>query len=385
MTPYIHRLLIILSLCSFVYQWGCSTDQTQEALLTELPPESEGPYKVANTTIEAIDSMRDRVLTLELWYPSIEESRGGESPVNFEQAESSRIELAELYDLAPSQCPTRMTNSHRDGRLLSEQIVYPLVLFSHCHNCVRYSSFSLAERLASHGIIVVSVDHAGPLPFLPMAVGERLSPSQLDTRLQDLQFIMDSALNGELFLGSDLLKNILIDPERIGVFGHSFGSVTAAFFARQETKVQAVAGLAAPMQNPLFPGFSMTDLNIPTFLLLAEEDNSIGEIGNRLIRSNFEQATAPIWKLDIADSGHWSLSDLCGLNEVFSPGCGRGIRHSDKGLGESFDYLPVADGIDITQKYLSAFFLAHLAQRQDALHYLNLPSEDTRYVIQHKL
>ena len=65
MTPYIHRLLIILSLCSFVYQWGCSTDQTQEALLTELPHESEGPYKVANTTIEAIDSVRDRVLTLE--------------------------------------------------------------------------------------------------------------------------------------------------------------------------------------------------------------------------------------------------------------------------------------------------------------------------------
>ncbi len=333
MTPYIHRLLIILSLCSFVYLWGCSADQTQEALLTELPPESEGPYKVANTTIEAIDSMRDRVLTLELWYPSIEESRGGESPINFEQVESSRIKLAELYDLAPRSCPTRMTNSHRDGRLLSEQIIYPLVLFSHCHNCGRYSSFSLAERLASHGIIVLSVDHAGPLPFLPMAVGERLSPSQLDTRVQDLQFIMDSALNGELFLGSDLLKNMLIDPEGIGVFGHSFGSVTAAFFARQETKVQAVDGLAAPMQNPLFPGFSMTDLNIPTFLLLAEEDNSIGEVGNRLIRSNFEQASSPIWKLDIADSGHWSFSDLCGLSEAFSPGCGRGIRHSDKGLG----------------------------------------------------
>ena len=46
-------------------------------------------------------------------------------------------------------------------------------------------------------------------------------------------------------------------------------------------------------------------------------------------------------KLDIADSGHWSFSDLCGLSEAFSPGCGRGTRHSDKESGESFDYLPV--------------------------------------------
>ena len=126
---------------------------------------------------------------------------------------------------------------------------------------------------------MLSVDHAGPLPFLPMVVGERLSPSQLDIRVQDLQFIMDSALNGELFLGSDLLKNMLIDHERIGVFGHSFGSVTAAFFARREIKVEDDSLASSTYTNPLFPGFSMTDLNIPTFLLLAEEDNSIGEVG----------------------------------------------------------------------------------------------------------
>ena len=38
-------------------------------------------------------------------------------------------------------------------------------------NCGRYSSFSLAERFASHGMIVFSVDHAGKLPFW-------LSPTQ---------------------------------------------------------------------------------------------------------------------------------------------------------------------------------------------------------------
>ena len=140
------------------------------------------------------------------------------------------------------------------------------------------------------------------------------------------------------------------------MFGHSFGSVTAAFFARQERKVQAVGGLAAPMQNPLFPDFSITELKIPIFLLLAEEDNSIGEVGNRLIRSNFDQAIAPIWKLDLADSGHWSVSDLCDLVDAFSPGCGRGTRHSDTGLGKSFEYIPVKDGIEITQQYLTAFF-----------------------------
>ena len=376
--------ILLSTFLLFFSQLGCSADQAIIDLPKSLPPDQEGPYTVANTTIEAVDVTRERELTLEIWYPSTDRFTEGESPIKFERDESSQNELSTLYDLAPNHCPTLITHSVKDGSPLTSKTPYPLILFSHCFNCGRYSSFSLAERLASHGMLVISVDHAGQLPFLPTSIGENLSPEQLEVRVQDLNFVTKSALSGELFTYSERLQDLLIDPDRIGVFGHSFGSVTAAFFADQEPLVAAVAGLAAPMQNPLFPGFAIEDLNIPSLLLLAEEDNSIGEIGNRLIRSNFEKAMTPIWKITIADGGHWSLSDLCGLTETFSPGCGSGIRHSDQGAGEVFDYIPVADGIKITQNYLTAFFQAHLEQRQDGLNYLEVPSQDPRVSIQQR-
>ena len=380
-----NRCFIVLSTVPLIfYLFACSADQAISTLPKRLPPNQEGPYTVANTTIETVDQRRGRALTFEIWYPSTEQFTVGEKPTEFELDESSQIKLSTLYDLAPNHCPTRSTNSVKGGSPLISKTPYPLILFSHCFNCGRYSSFSLAERLASHGMLVISVDHAGQLPFLPTSVGETLSPNQLEVRVQDLNFTMRSALSGELFTDAGKLQDLLIDSNRIGVFGHSFGSVTAAFFANQEPLVAAVAGLAAPMQNPLFPGFAIEDLNIPSLLLLAEEDNSIGELGNRLIRSNFEKAMTPIWQITIADGGHWSLSDLCGLTETFSPGCGSGIRHSDRGIGEEFDYLPVADGIKITQNYLTAFFQAHIGQRQDALDYLNSPSQDPRVSVRQR-
>ena len=364
---------------------SCSTSDSKIFTIEQSPPNSLGSYDVANTTIELIDVMRERALTIEVWYPSIDHSTSlAESPINFEQTLSSRTELSALYDAAPDNCPTRMTTSIRDGVPLIKNTPMPLIFFSHCLNCGRYSSFSIAERLAGHGMIVVSIDHAGLLPFLPTAMGENLSPSQLEVRVQDLKFAMKLVLTGEIFTTSDILQDVLIDPTRIGVFGHSFGSVTAGFFAKSEPLILAVAGLAAPMENPLFPDFKIKDLNIPNMLLLAEEDNSIGEFGNTLIRTNFETAPTPAWRIDIANSGHWSVSDLCGLTETFSPGCGSAIRHSTTGPGTTFEYLPVSDAIEIAQHYLTAFFLTYIEQRQDAFEYLHTPSQDMRVNIFHR-
>ena len=211
-----------------------------------------------------------------------------------------------------------------------------------------------------------------------------LLPEQLDTRVSDLTYVLSQVLSGDLLPTTPIGNKIEIDPDSIGAFGHSFGSVTTGFFAAQTSNIKAIAGLAAPMENPLFPGFKIEELSMPILFILAEEDNSIGEFGNRLIRSNYDAAQTEIWRVDIADAGHWSMSDLCGLVEAFVPGCGQGTRHSEQNAATEFDYLPVAQGIQITQDYLTAFFLAHLTQRQDALEYLNSPSADAQVNVHHR-
>ena len=137
-------------------------------------------------------------------------------------------------------------------------------------------------------------------------------------------------------------------------------------------------GLAAPLENPLFPGVSIEDIAQPMLLVLAEEDNSILEIGNQFIRTNYEEAVSTTWRVDIANAGHWSVSDLCGLTDAFQPGCGDGVRHSPERAGESFQYLPVSEGIGITQAYVGAFFLGHLLNRADGFEYLNAANPDSR-------
>ncbi|MGB0646530.1 MAG: alpha/beta hydrolase family protein [Bradymonadia bacterium] len=363
---------------------NCSTTQTSAPPASAAAPHSIGSYGVGNVTIELDDEQRGRTFQAEIWYPAARSAEVDAEPIDFESNQADRQQLAQAYMLAPDDCPTRSIESMRDAPPVTRAEAFPLVIMSHCINCGRYSSYSIAERLASHGFVVASPDHAGTLPFLQDEGPERLSVEQLDTRVDDLQFLLAQILEGGILSQHETVGSLGIDAERVGVIGHSFGAVTAGRLALQNPTISAVVGLAAPFENPLFPGLSIEDLAQPMMLVLAEEDNSILEIGNTFIRTNYEDAVSPIWRVDIADAGHWSVSDLCGLTEAFQPGCGDGFRHSPERTGEPFQYLPVNQAIGITQAYVGAFFVGHLLDRTDAFEYLNADSPDPRVTTYHR-
>jgi predicted dienelactone hydrolase len=359
-----------------------------DALAT--PPEpvnpwSVGPYTPAHATVVFEDPERDRVLTVEIWYPSEGSEPKGDSTASFEMENGPRAALELLLEAAPQECPTRQTIATRNGVPATALGPRPLVLFSHCLNCGRYSSFSLAQRLASHGMVVVAGDHAGALPFIDGPTGEDLDADQLGVRTADVLGLLDAAIDGTLFDQSPILAGLAVDPDRIGAFGHSFGAVTTAKVAQEDPRVQAIAGLTAPMASILFPSVSMSEISVPLLLVLAEEDNSIMEIGNEWIRNNAAAANPPVWRVDIADAGHWSVSDLCGLTEAFFAGCGADTRHSEGRAGESFEYVSVARGIEVVQRYLATFFLGHLTQNPEALALLEAPPEEEGVTVDSRL
>ncbi|MBL4683681.1 MAG: hypothetical protein JKY37_03760, partial [Nannocystaceae bacterium] len=106
------------------------------------------------------------------------------------------------------------------------------------------------------------------------------------------------------------------------------------------------------------PGVSLESIDEPLLLLLAQEDNSILEIGNGLIRSNFQAANPPTWLVEFADAGHWSFSDICDIVDDLQPGCGEGVRQTRPGT--SFTYLDNAVARDIAASYVTLFFAAQL-------------------------
>lgn len=333
-------------------------------------PDAAGPYPPASTTIVLTDPARDRALTVEVWYPAAASARSAAdagAPVEtFFASPGDRDRYASLLAASPDPGPSRRTHAARDAEPARSSDGFPLLVFSHCFECFRFSSFSIAERLASHGFVVAAPDHAGDTLFdatLP------LTSEVLRTRAADVRFVATAVLAGTD--GAEQLPASLrgaLDASRLGVFGHSFGSVTTGLVLQDDPRFVAGLGIAAPFENPLLTGVSMSRIAQPVLYLVAREDNSVGEIGNQFIRLNFDQAPGPIRKVEVTDAGHWSFSDICHLGDNFQPGCGDGVRQTVP--GEPFTYLPIDQGIAIGQAYVTAFFLAELRGDEAARSYL---------------
>jgi dienelactone hydrolase len=327
----------------------------------DLSVESAGEYDVGVIEMALTDDTRQRSLTLQLWYPAIAEATPGSVPIEDFADTAHRAAFTSLVAAADPACTTRTIAARWTPAPAPGP--FPLIAFSHCHECTRFSSMSVAQRLASHGFAVVTVDHTGNTLWDQIDMdGLPLDTTTLELRVADLGFAIDHA--GELAAGAA----VQLGRGPVGVFGHSFGSVTAGLYAqRNAAEVGAAFGLAAPMENPLLPGVTITELPMPLGFLVAREDNSITELGNELIRGNYMRAPGPAWKLEVADAGHWSVSDLVGVVDGFAPGCGAGERQTD---GSAFTYLDAATGRGIAASYVTAFFKATLGADAGAQAYL---------------
>ena len=315
---------------------------------------SPGPYPVGSASFLLDDGARP--LRVELWYPAepgaAEEAEEGFPVEDFVPDPEDRARYAALLEAAPEGCPSTRAHSARAAAPAGAEPL-PLVVFSHCYECARFSGFSIAERLASHGFLVAAPDHEGTTLFdsLDDTLME-IDAESLMLRAGDISLVLDALLGGWSEVPAGLAG--LADPERVGVFGHSFGSVTTGVVLRDDGRPLAGMGLAAPMDYALLDSATMEEIDDPLMLVIAREDNSISELGNELMRSNFEEAIGPAWKLEVDDAGHWSFSDFCGLTEFLSPGCGEATRQTNP--YERFTYLPVSEGLAIAGAYTTAFF-----------------------------
>ena len=301
----------------------------------------KGPYNAGHSRVVLDDN--ERPLTVEVWYPTQDQLNPQALPEAF-LANNQAAQYQELLNSGDPGCASEQTQATFQAVPLPGDP--PLVLFSHCHECLRFSSFTVAEHLASWGFVVAAPDHAGNTLWEKLSEsGLPLNADTLAIRLQDQQQVLDAMLVGGP-------EGIQVDPDRVAAMGHSFGSVTSGLLAQEDPRVRGALGLAAPMENPLLPGVETSTIDKPLAILLAVEDNSITTLGNQLIVSNLEDASTPAYRLDVADAGHWSVSDIAGLHPAFQPGCGRDERMTD---GTEFQYLDPVQGSAIAGHFAASF------------------------------
>ncbi|WP_031008446.1 acetylhydrolase [Streptomyces sp. NRRL F-5727] len=134
----------------------------------------------------------------------------------------------------------------------------PVVLYTPGGGDARTLGSGLAEELASHGAVVVLVDHPGEASQVELPDGSvretvLFGPpdpvtfrTMVDTRVADLRLVLDRF--GELPLGTGP------DPRRTGICGHSAGGTAAALLAARDPRIRAVADLEGYLDLEPWPG-----------------------------------------------------------------------------------------------------------------------------------
>lgn len=336
---------------------GCESSESSEKF--KWPSK---PYSVGTTTFY-IESA-GRTLPIQLWYPS----RQAEVSVGIEQLEvgehKEMIKL--LIDMLDNDCPRIQTQIAINATSFLSPEPRPVIIFSHCHSCTRFSSFSTAELLAQQGYIVAAPDHVGDTLYDELSgLPAELNSEVLQMRANDISRVLDAVLSDHPDLPKDLSPNV----DKIGIFGHSFGAVTTGFILQTDDRFTGGVAIAAPIENPLIPGALVEAQPHPILYLVAKEDNSITEFGNRLIRQNYEQHPVEAWKLEVQDAGHWSFSDLCGLTASLMPGCGTAPRQTNN--NEMVTYIDNQRGREIAAETVLKFFDYHFNGDLTALQHLD--------------
>jgi predicted dienelactone hydrolase len=237
-------------------------------------PFRRGPSPVGARTVNAADAARQhRPLTFEIWYPATDAYAGQDV------AESTR----DTFDLIPG-FPPSWQEAVRDAEPRSGR--YPLVAFSHGFGGHRRQTTFLCTHLASHGYVVAAVDHTGNTMFdliqamMAMQMGGAppdpiaLLNEFIVARPADISFMIDQVLDG-----AAPEVRPLVDADRIGMTGHSFGGWTTLAVTARDRRIRAAlplapAGGSSPL--PVDPMTSSLDFSwgrdVPTLYLVAERD-----------------------------------------------------------------------------------------------------------------
>ncbi len=318
-----------------------------------------GPHAVGSVTVMMMDRTGMRMLPVELWYPADEAARAeaatGRPIEAFEEGERAS-RLAELVAAAPATC-VRRTMHAAAAPAVAGGGPWPVLLFSHCHTCTRYDMAEVAERLASHGIVVAAPDHIDNTLWDQLAgTSVGVTAEFLRVRSSDVSSVLDRLLDpAAAELPADLRGQL--DADHVAVMGHSFGAATTGVVVRDDPRFIAALAVAAPIS--VVERVNVTALEVPYAFLLMREDNSIQEIGNRFIRMDAMRLGGPATLVELDDGGHWSIADLCGLVPAFAPGCGDGVRGSVPG-DVPFTYVDPSAARELAADVAAGFFATHL-------------------------
>lgn len=361
-----------------------------------VPPEPTGPHAVGRVDLHLVDGDRghpwaegveQRELMVTLWYPA--EDGGGERaryvPDAVADVLAGQLEQVGLsrgaVDFAGSS-----TNAVDGADVAADAGALPVLLYSPGFNQSRHQAVAHLEELASQGYAVAAVDHPHETSAVEFPDGRVVRDSvpggdastlrsALRTRVADLRLVLDAVVEladggNPDAAGRPLPEGLgeALDPERVGVFGHSAGGLAAAEVMLDDDRVDAGADLDGSIAYHIgdedWAEAALRGVDRPFLLFGAGRSGPEGKPHTsrdapdwRMFR---EASTGPVLELHLPEGEHMSFTDL----QWQVPQLREGLRPDGPAWADTVEGAVGAVDPDRSvaaqRAYLTAFFDEHL-------------------------
>ncbi len=320
-------------------------------------PAPTGPASVGTRSLMLVDHSHvdpfdprhgPRRLMIQVWYPAA--PRG---PRAAYLAQGVARVLAAEHRLPAATFARVRTNAYENARPLEHPGGYPAVVFSPGYGVPHALYTTLLEDLASHGFVVIALDHTyeteavqfpgGELVrrSLPAAPGRQASPASyrlllriIGQRVADVRFLRRRLPMVDRRVGR------IIDRGRVGVFGHSLGGLTAA----AALEADRTLGVGVDLDGSIFgPGVGRP-LGRPFMIMTEHGDGTMLRFWPKLREARL--------LVRIAGTRHLNFSDW----NVLVP-----WLHKTRVSLPVVGTINGARALRIERAYLDAFFSRHLA------------------------
>nr|MCS5623231.1 hypothetical protein [Candidatus Neomarinimicrobiota bacterium] len=234
------------------------------------------------------------------------------------------------------------------------QSPYPVLVLSHGITGMRQIHTALIEDLTGHGYVVVALDHPYDCNLTVFQDGTiadyrsditghpdsvNIRRNQLNTRVADVGFVLDKLTE----LSTTSVYSGVMDLNKVGVLGHSYGGATAIQVSYEDIRIRSCLVLDSWM-NPLPNNILKTGIHQP-FLYLGRPhwDNSDYPSSPVLVKSFMTTLSENGYHFILKNSRHLDFCDA----PLFTPLSSWFIETGS---------IPAKKAVSITNKVALSFF-----------------------------
>ena len=325
-----------------------SAQTTSAKSIPQPLPEPTGNFHIGTVIFHLTDKSRAdalskkprqfRELTFQVWYPTDLEPKGATAPyiLNPVLLQALKNEPHDSQDPALlNNWKTVRTFATVKAPLSRKSEKYPLLFLSHALGEPRTLYTALSQELASHGYIVVCIDHPyGGITALPdgrvistaddpEAGNPEATAKQVEVWAKDASFVLDrmtAPSKTEVAQVGRFAR--YVDLQRIGILGHSLGGAAALEACRVDSRFKAGADLdGAPFGRVTMEGLKKPTLIMRSGPIYSDEDlakrgrtraqwEEMGRQGRAMWDSLFQKSkNVMVYSIKINGAGHMSYSD----------------------------------------------------------------------------